>query len=445
MPRLTWNDTYISRVGGFPFFFPLQGSFCVIPRLVLVPVPDITILPLIIQLSASSVDFRSSPFPSSIMANHQSPPDPTPLSTLSELPSDLQWEPGSQAFANNLLQSLQQNPQVWQSYIIDTLGRVSALKIQAEEARRDSHTYRSYNIQLTADLESEERRTARLSERLAQANNTAGAAVSNQRMIKIADPDRFDGSRAELRAFKAAVENKIMGNAPLFPSIGSELAYIFGLLKGRAQDQVEAQRLPDGTLPFEKRQDMLRVLDQAFGDPDEKGTAQRRLRDIRQANRSFSDFYAEFQRYAPLSGFNAEALKSALEKGLSAELSTLLNTVDTEALTLEDFATKCQQIDNRMRRSNSRPAPARPFAFAPATAPPAVPTSAARPLPPGDPMDLSAVQFRGPLTDQEKARRRAENLCLYCGGPGHQARFCRLRTQTRLAASEVAEVNPKNP
>lgn len=40
----------------------------------------------------------------------------------------------------------------------------------------------------------------------------------------------------------------------------------------------------------------------------------------------------------------------------------------------------------------------------------------------GDPMDLSA--FWGPLTAEEKDRRRKKKLCLYCGKHGHMAMAC---------------------
>ena len=57
-------------------------------------------------------------------------------------------------------------------------------------------------------------------------------------------------------------------------SFAYEQSYIIGLLKGRAQSQIEVRRRPDGSFPFSNHQELLAVLDQAFGDPDEAGTAQ---------------------------------------------------------------------------------------------------------------------------------------------------------------------------
>ncbi len=39
------------------------------------------------------------------------------------------------------------------------------------------------------------------------------------------------------------------------------------------------------------------------------------------------------------------------------------------------------------------------------------------------PMQIDAAKFK-PLTEAEKLHRRTNNLCLYCGNPGHIARQC---------------------
>ena len=284
--------------------------------------------------------------------------------------------------------------------------------------------------------------------RLAQQTTGQAPAGPAFRPIKISDPDPFDGSRTALRMFKFALENKIAGNAHLFPSFAYEQSYIIGLLKGRAQSQIEARRRPDGSFPFSNRQELLAVLDQAFGDPDEAGTAQRKLSEMRQANRPFADYYADFQRYAPLSGWNPAALKFQLLRRISVELTALLHTVRTQTMTFEQLAEECQYIDSSVRaaaaatratgRSSLPPSgrtPVTPAASAP-------PVSAPAPSSGGDPMDLSAVRStipRGPISDDEKARRRAENCCLYCGDQGHHLRHCPRKPQgSRLAASTVA-------
>jgi hypothetical protein len=63
-------------------------------------------------------------------------------------------------------------------------------------------------------------------------------------------------------------------------------------------------------------------------------------------------------------------------------------------------------------------------------------------------MQLGGTRFKK-LTDAEKARRRANNLCLYCGEPNHHARNCPHRafphTGSRPAHSVHVAISPVTP
>ena len=226
-------------------------------------------------------------------------------------------------------------------------------------------------------------RICRVRERLLAKTKEPPRAVA----FKIADPDRFDGTRGHLRGFKAGVENKLLGNAEMFPTLGGQLAYVVGLLKGRAQDQIEAQRQPDGSLPYSSRQELFAVLDQAFGDPDEMGSAQRKIMELCQGGRPFSDYYAKFQRLATLSELETVGLKSYLEKGLTLELANQLNTINTEVMTVAELAQICQQVDNRARRNAAARHPRFPST-------PAV-TTTARPAVAAAPAGAQVQSYRG--------------------------------------------------
>ena len=54
------------------------------------------------------------------------------------------------------------------------------------------------------------------------------------------------------------------------------------------------------------------------------------------------------------------------------------------------------------------------------------------------PMDIGRV--RGPLTNEEKQKRRAQGLCLYCGKAGHLVRDCRApgKRQRSTSVKQVA-------
>jgi len=58
---------------------------------------------------------------------------------------------------------------------------------------------------------------------------------------------------------------------------------------------------------------------------------------------------------------------------------------------------------------------------------PAFPSSSSTPLPAGEPMEIDATKTgkpRGPLTPEECQRHKDLKLCLYCGGPNHDAKSC---------------------
>ena len=63
-------------------------------------------------------------------------------------------------------------------------------------------------------------------------------------------------------------------------------------------------------------------------------------------------------------------------------------------------------------------------------------------------MDLSGARRparHGPLTPAERARRAAQGLCMYCGGPGHFAAECPARPvarPARVAATSEVGVPP---
>jgi 6-phosphogluconolactonase/glucosamine-6-phosphate isomerase/deaminase len=59
-------------------------------------------------------------------------------------------------------------------------------------------------------------------------------------------------------------------------------------------------------------------------------------------------------------------------------------------------------------------------------------------------MEIDTTRRRGPLSEEEKQRRRANRLCLYCGGPGHIAMNCPHRPK-RQVNQITASTNSSKP
>jgi hypothetical protein len=310
----------------------------------------------------------------------------------------------------------------------------------------------------TTDIEVEELRALLAKLQAQTATPITSAAVGRSQKIK--DPEFFEGDRTQYDDWKLSVHLKLSGNSDHFHTEQQKLAYVLGLLRGNARAQMRSfVDSTSGEIQINNLPNFFLHLDRAFGDPDRRGTAQTKLRALRQKNQPFATYYAEFSRLAVDTGYNDVAKKAELLTGLSQELRTLLVNQDYELLSFEDTVTLCQRLDVRQRIFQSQqssnvlprarnaaasyvqsrfftaPVPNTTPRQALATAPE---VSAATSASDGTvPMDLSAGRPRGRITEEEKQRRRDAGLCLYCAGEGHLARNCPNRPQARAITGRV--------
>ena len=75
-----------------------------------------------------------------------------------------------------------------------------------------------------------------------------------------------------------------------------------------------------GAIKFEDAASFIKELSRVFGDSDELATAARDLEKLRQGNREFRRYYADFSRLVNVLGYNDVAQRHALERGLSTDL-----------------------------------------------------------------------------------------------------------------------------
>lgn len=247
---------------------------------------------------------------------------------------------------------------------------------------------------------------------------------------KLPLPERFNGNRKLYRTFSQQVKTILLLNATRFPSDESKILFIGSLLTGDAAHWFEATTRNNPQMTF---QAFNELFSQLFSDPHTVTTARREIRALAQGTMSASVFCTKFLALSADTGFNEPALIDLFRSNLSPAIKDVLATSAECPCTLNEFIKYVITIDNRLyeRKLESRLGPRSlpPMPFQRHRGPAQLPA----------PMEIDAIGSttvkkhpRGPLSQDEKDRRRREGLCLYCGRSGHLALNCLAKNrQTR--------------
>ena len=117
----------------------------------------------------------------------------------------------------------------------------------------------------------------------------------------------------------------------MYPDHQSQLRYVISLLEDRALDQV-MPHITNDCINLDNVGSLISILETAFGDPDKVATTERKLQNLRQANRDFSTYYTKFVCYAADTTWNEVAKQSQLEADLCHKLKNDLIARDEPKL-----------------------------------------------------------------------------------------------------------------
>jgi hypothetical protein len=288
---------------------------------------------------------------------------------------------------------------------------------------------------------------AQLTQMLALANATASLPVSRRSQP---DPKLFTGEdRTLLQPFLLTLHLRLQDRPGEFPDEQSKLHYAMLRLEGPALKQVMHLVCPD-RINLATFEDFVSTLEEAYGDLDRVSTTKRGLTKLRQGNRDFITYHAEFQWLVADVDWNDTAKRAAFHRGLCDELKDILSTQDIpedwhEYVALvkkrdSQFRARKDELHRPTVPTKSAPTPAaRSTPSTPAQSTPHLTSSGSGHLGPA-PMNLSAARHR--LSPEECQKRIDENLCLYCGGFNHLARDCpnKPKNPTRPIRGAVAEL-----
>lgn len=266
---------------------------------------------------------------------------------------------------------------------------------------------------------------------------TSSPPVVVAREPKVAPPETFHGrNKAKLAHFLLGLTIVLESQPSRFPTDKTKINYAISFLRDEAMAWIE---------PFaiKKEEDQptfmtdyglfVKELKIIFGDPDEIATAERLLRQLRQRGPA-SAYFADFRRLSAVLDWNDPALVSQAYTGLKSKLKDELARVGRPT-TLTGLIDTATRLDNRIherdlereREAAGPTAPTTPFSSTKAQStgrPPAATSATIKTKAEHTSGDNTGTTRRGPLTDNEKERRRREGLCLYCASKDHVVNDC---------------------
>ena len=294
----------------------------------------------------------------------------------------------------------------------------------------------------------------------------------------VREPDPFDGSDpTKLRTFFAQLELVFKARPRTFDTDEKKVTYAVSHLKGITLAWFEPFLLEpaSGNPPlflsdYGVFQEELRAN---FGPYDVVGTAEHDLENLTMSDsHRVARYVTQFNWLATQVSWGSEALRYQFYKGLPDRLKDRISEIG-KPKDLNKLRELAQSIDARYwerkaerNREGRTPSAGNKSGSAPKTSPPSNPptkpsgsssssspknsSTSGSPKTPSNPPKPYADKLGkdGKLTSEERQRRFANHLCLFCGGAGHNVDACPKKSaaaKARAAKAAGAPAVPEKP
>jgi hypothetical protein len=178
------------------------------------------------------------------------------------------------------------------------------LQKEVQVIHTDNTDYAQHIVSLEDDL-----KTANETIRILQGLTTNAPTL---RAIELPHPPEYSRDRKELPNFISKVCSKLAGENGRFSDDQHKLRNVYGYLKGTAQNQIQPYIQTD-KISLENVEALIKILEAAFSNPDDVGTASGELDCLIQGNHEFSTYYAEFQHLMAILDYDSKVKKAALK------------------------------------------------------------------------------------------------------------------------------------
>ncbi|KAK2899294.1 hypothetical protein Q8A73_012423 [Channa argus] len=165
------------------------------------------------------------------------------------------------------------------------------------------------------------------------------------RELYVPPPEPFSGDLDKCRGFLLQCRLVFAQQPQTYASDAAKVAYVVGLLRGRALEWAEAKLGNSFLIPFHTFVEELRTI---FDHPARSKNAADRLLSLRQGFRSVADFSVEFRVLATEAQWDDAALRIVFRHGLSDPVKDELTHRDPPD-SLDELIELAIRLDNRIR------------------------------------------------------------------------------------------------
>jgi hypothetical protein len=266
--------------------------------------------------------------------------------------------------------------------------------------------------------------------------------------MELPHPPEYSGDRKELPNFISNINSKLAGENGHFLENQHKLHYIYGYLKGNAQNQIQPY-VETNKISLQDIEALIKILEATFGDPNEVGMASGELDYLTEGNREFSIYYAQFQCLIAILDYDSKAKKAALKRGLSKELQASLIYQTDKPKDFNKFMELCMKLDYQIQAHAALARCSNNSHLSTTKATLSIPHMMGHPTSTDSgnygpaPIDLSAAK-----KSQNQCRhdeRMAKGLCLYCGLADHFKDQCPVLASNNARKIHLAAAGISTP